>query len=83
MVPCVAFAGLTVGEQAGTSEVEIRAFLEERGYSVNEFETEDGTIEVEFTDAGRELEIEIDATTGKIVEVELEDDDDSSDDDSD
>lgn len=75
-LPAIAFAAVTPGDTMPTSEAEIRAALEERGYVVQEFEIEDGEIEVEYLADGQLYEMEISAATGLVTEVELEDDDD-------
>lgn len=80
----IAFAELKVGDTLGTTEAEIQAALEAQGATIEEIETEDGMIEVEFTIAGAEQEVEVDPSTGAIVEIEADDEDgDDEDDDSD
>lgn len=82
-IPVGAWAQLSVGDSVGTTEAEIRAKFEAAGYTIEEIETEDGEIEVEFMSEGQEFEAEIDTTTGKIVEIDAEDEDDDDDDDDD
>lgn len=78
-----AIAAVTLGDQLGTSEEDIRAALTAKGYTVTEFETEDGELEAEVTLDGQEMEIVIDTTSGLVLEMELEDDADSDDKDDD
>jgi len=73
--PAVAFAAVSVGDTIGTTEAEIRANLESKGYVINEIEFEDDEIEVEVIYEGQEFEIELAVNNGTIVEIELEDDD--------
>lgn len=81
-VPLLALAELSVGEQVGTDEAAIRAWMEAQGAEVTEIELEDGVIEVEYTLRGAEYEAELDAATGVVAAMEA-DDDDSDEDDSD
>ena len=81
-VPLAAFAGLTLGDQAGTTDAEIRAMMEAQGYEVLEIEIEDDEIEVDYVLDGVEYEAEIDPATGAIIALELEDEDDEDEDDS-
>lgn len=74
-LPALGYAAVSVGETLGTSEAEIRANLEAAGYTVTEFERENGEIEVEVMIDGVEQEIVVAANSGKILEIELEDDD--------
>ena len=55
--------------------------MEAEGAIIDEIEREDGMIEVEYTLDGTMFELEIDPSTGTVVEVELEDEDDEDDDD--
>lgn len=82
-VPLLALAELSVGDQVGTDEAAIRAWMEAQGAEVTEIELEDGVIEVEYTLDGAEYEAELDAATGVVAAMEADDDDDSDDDDSD
>lgn len=75
LIPAGAFA-LSVGETVGTDVDDIRAQFEAQGYTVTEIETEDGEIEVEYLDGGKEYEVSIAMDTGVITDIELEDDDD-------
>ncbi len=78
-----AFAAVSLGDQLGTSEEEVRAALTTKGYTVTEFEIEEGELEVEVILDGQEMEIVIDTTSGLVLELELEDDKDSDDNDND
>ena len=69
-------AAITTGTVIGTTEPVIRAALESDGYVVQSFEIEDDEIEVETLFDGVEVEIELSAVTGAVVEIEVEDDDD-------
>lgn len=68
--PVVASAAVAKGDTLGTSEMEIRAALERQGYEVTEIEIEDGVIEAEFIAQGTEMEIEVDSTTGQVLDVD-------------
>lgn len=68
--PVVASAAVAEGDILGTSEMEIRAALERKGYEVTEIEIEDGVIEAEFIAQGTEMEIEVDSTTGQVLDVD-------------
>lgn len=72
-----ALAAFSIGDELGTTEEAIRAGLEAKGAVIEEIETEDGTIEVEYSLDGQAMEMEIDLASGKIIELELEDEDDS------
>lgn len=72
-----------LGDVAGTSEADIRAYLEGNGYSVQNLTVEDDEIEVDVLFDGAALEIEISSTSGAIVEIEAEDDDQDDDDEKD
>lgn len=80
-LPAMAFSAVTAGDTMPTSEAEIRAALEEQGYTVQEFEVEDGEIEVEYLADGQLFEMSIAAATGIVTEIDLEDEDDDEDDD--
>ena len=75
LVPAAAMA-LAVGDTLGTDVEEIRAKLEAEGYNVSEIEVEGNDIEVDYMVDGQEYELEVDAATGMVLEIELEDDDD-------
>ncbi len=77
----VAAAGIGVGDQYGNDIEQIRTMMEAEGAIIEEIEREDGMIEVEYTLDGTMFELEIDPSTGTVVEVELEDKDDEDDDD--
>ncbi|MEP1206213.1 MAG: PepSY domain-containing protein [Rhizobiaceae bacterium] len=83
LVPTIALAGVTLGDSVGTSEAEIRASLEKQGYTIEEFEREDGEIEVEVTLDGKPLEIEISPEDGTVISMEVDDDDGDDDNDDD
>lgn len=68
--PVVASAAVAEGDILGTSEMEIRAALERKGYEVTEIGNEDGVIEAEFIAQGTEMEIEVDSTTGQVLDVD-------------
>ncbi|WP_299686167.1 PepSY domain-containing protein [uncultured Tateyamaria sp.] len=80
LVPATAFAGLELGQPLGTTEEGIRAALTDMGYTVEEFEAEEGEIEVDVTLDGVAYEVEVAADTGHIIAMELEDDEDGDDD---
>lgn len=65
-----------LGAVLGTTEADVRAALEAKGFTVAEIEMEDGEIEADVKLDGKSYEIEVDAKTGKITETELEEDDD-------
>ncbi len=76
-----AYANIAAGETLGTSEDEIRAALEGKGYTVEEFEMEGDAIEVELAMDGKMFEAEIDPATGEVLEIEVEDGDEEDGDD--
>lgn len=55
---------------SGTSEDAIRAELEQMGYEIVEFETDDDEYEVKVTREGRRYEIEIERDSGLVKEFE-------------
>ena len=65
-------ANLAPGVKLGTSAQEISSALAAQGYEVLKYEREDDEIEVYVRKDGRLLELEIDPTTGQILEVEDE-----------
>ena len=75
VIPGLAFAQVAPGDKLGTAEADIRAKLEAHGYTITEFEVEDGEIEVEAT-----LNIEVSSQDGNVVEIALEDEDEDSND---
>ncbi len=75
MIPGVAFAQLDTGAAIGTSDDDIRAVLEDKGFEITEIEREDDEIEVEAMLDGKAYEIELSAETGMVLEIELDDDD--------
>ncbi|CTQ51539.1 hypothetical protein LP7551_00051 [Roseibium album] len=68
-----AVAAVSVGDKLGTTEDDIRAALTGQGYTVEEFESEDGKLEAEVTMDGQEMEVVVDAQSGLVLELELED----------
>ncbi len=81
-VPVLAFAQINLGDQIGTEEAVIRAWIEAQGAEVVEIELEDDEIEVEYRLNGTEYEAELDPATGAVIALEVEDDDDEDADDS-
>ena len=65
-------ANLAPGVKLGTSAQEISSALAAQGYEVLKYEREDDEIEVYVRKDGRRFELEIDPTTGQILEVEDE-----------
>ncbi|WP_420411523.1 PepSY domain-containing protein [Roseibium sp.] len=78
-----ALAAVTLGDDLGTTEEEVRAALTSQGYTITEIETENGELEAEVVLDGQEMEIVIDTTSGLVLEMELEDGADSDEDDDD
>ena len=74
LIPVGAYANFAVGDKLGTDLDEIRAQFEAQGYDVTEIEVEGDEIEVEYVVDGTAYELEIDAATGTVLEIELEDD---------
>lgn len=83
MTSAFAFANLEKGASVGKTESEIRFALEKQNYTIKEIELEDGVYEVEVIFDNQEMELEIDPSSGLILEVELEDDENDTDDDKD
>ncbi|MEP1933106.1 MAG: PepSY domain-containing protein [Roseibium sp.] len=75
-----ALAAVSVGDNLGTNEEDIRAALTAKGYTVEEFESENGELEAEVILDGQEMEVVIDASSGIVLELEMDDEDDSDDD---
>ena len=69
-----AVAEISVNDKIGADEAEARAALVAAGYDVKAAEMEDGKLEFEAVKDGKEFEIYVDAMTGKVLEIELEDD---------
>lgn len=65
-------ANLAPGVKLGTSAQEISSALAAQGYEVLKYEREDNEIEVYVRKDGQRFELEIDPTTGQILEVEDE-----------
>lgn len=76
-----AVAGIGIGDQLGDDLEKIRSMMEAEGAAIDEIEREDGMIEVEYTLDGTMFELEIDPSTGSVVEIELEHGGDEDDDD--
>lgn len=70
LLPAVASAAVTKGDVLGTSGMEVMTALEQRGYTVTEIEIEDDVIEAEYIAQGTEMEIEVDRTTGQVLDVD-------------
>ncbi len=79
IVPGLAIAGLSVNDQVGKSEGEIRQVLKGQGYKVIEIEREDGEFEAEVSKDGQSFEFEISAETGLVLETEKDDNDEKDD----
>lgn len=77
----VALAAVSLGDNLGTTEADIRSALTSQGYTVEEFETEDGKLEAEVMKDGQEMEVVIDAKSGLVLELEQEDEDEGDKDD--
>jgi hypothetical protein len=69
----MALAAVSVGDTLGKTEDDVRAALSSQGYMVEDIETEDGEIEAEVSLDGREMEVVVDARSGQVLEMELED----------
>jgi hypothetical protein len=83
VLPSLALAAVSVGDQLGTTEERIRAALTAQGYEITKFEIEAGKIEVEALLDGQMLDLEISPDTGLVIEIEAEDDGDDEDNDDD
>ncbi|SDG42979.1 MULTISPECIES: PepSY domain-containing protein [Thalassobaculum] len=69
-----AFASdLTLGTVLGTTPEAVSAALTEAGYTVQKHEREHGRIEVKATREGKRYEIKVDATSGAVTAIELDD----------
>lgn len=68
-----AVAGTDSLKGAGLTQEQVAAIVTEAGYVFEEAEFEDGVIEAEGTKDGQEWELTLDAQTGEILEVELDD----------
>ena len=69
----VALATVATGDTVGTTEQQIRAQLESKGYTIKAIEIENDEIEAEVALNGKDYEIEIDPKTGQVTEVEEDD----------
>lgn len=76
LVPGVAIAQINTGDDLGLDETSIRAALVSQGYTVTEFEVENGEIEVDVMKGGMMFEIEVSADTGLVLAIEEDDSDD-------
>lgn len=83
LVGASAYANVVTGDVVGTSEAEVRASLEQSGYSVLSIEIDGNEIEVEASLDGVATEIEVSSDTGAVTEIESGDDDDDDDDEND
>ncbi|MEO1197777.1 MAG: PepSY domain-containing protein [Pseudomonadota bacterium] len=76
LAPSLAFAAVTAGDQLGTTEVDIRAALEERGYVVERVyrdgDDDDDDFEADVVLDGVDYELYIDPETGVVTEIELD-----------
>lgn len=69
--------GFAVGDTIGVDEATIGAALAGLGYEMTAMEAdEDGYLEVELVAGAAAFELEVDATTGAVLEIEAENDDD-------
>lgn len=75
ILPASAFA-ITIGQSLGTDEAAIRNALEAEGYTVLDFENDDGELEFEVQFGSERFELEVDSATGLVSELESDDDDD-------
>jgi hypothetical protein len=73
LVVGLSFGAATNGDYLGKTRVEIAKNLREQRYRVQEFETENGVIEVEGAIDGVSYEIHVDPKTGEIVSIEIDD----------
>ncbi len=71
----VSLEGAAVGSYLGKTEAEVRTALEAKGFAVTEVEIEKDELEFDVKKDGKAYEIEVDPSTGKITETELEDHD--------
>lgn len=78
-MPAAALSNVSQGDALGTEIVEIVAALEAMDLTIEEVEREDGMIEVYVTTPEGLFEIEIDAETGLVAEIEAEEEDDDED----
>ncbi|WP_269581309.1 PepSY domain-containing protein [Roseibium sp. Sym1] len=69
----IALAAVSVGDTLGNTEDDVRAALSSLGYMVEDIETEDGEIEAEVLMDGQEMDVVVDARSGQVLEMELED----------
>lgn len=81
--PLVTYATVSVGDQVGTTDADLRAMLEAAGAEQIEIEVDGDEIEAEYVQDGRSYEIEVSRVTGMVTEAELDDDDEDDDEDDD
>lgn len=67
-----AVASFSLNDHLGTSITEIASSLEGDGYEIREIEVSKNRIEVETIYGGKELEIEVDGQTGRIVKMQFD-----------
>ena len=70
--PSVA-APFAMGEVLGTSADAIQATLAAKGFEMRKYEREGGRIEIYAADATRVWEVKLDAATGAVTQVEIDD----------
>ena len=83
--PTLAAAQVAPGDRLGTTDAEIRAAVENAGYSISDITREEGVIELALRINGVESEMILAAADGTVLKRENEDDDrdDGDDDDGD
>ena len=64
---------LTLGTVLGTTPEAITEALSSAGYTVRKQEREHGRIEVKVTRDGKRYEIEVDAKSGEVTAIEIDD----------
>ena len=75
-IPAAALSNVSEGDALGTEIVEIVTALEAMDFTIEEIERENGTIDVYVKTPEGLFEIEINADTGLVADVDAEDDDD-------
>jgi hypothetical protein len=72
-VPAFAMAAdLSVGQQLGKTEKDVRASLSSMGYEVRKMDDEDGAIEAYAVKGSKMLEVYVDPASGAITRVKGE-----------
>lgn len=66
-------APFAMGEVLGTSTDTIQTALAAKGLEMRKYEREGGRIEIYAADAARVWEVKLDATTGAVTAIEIED----------